>query len=151
MQATFSHFLGTEEPTQENTACNLWGYALSTATETARGWRTMKFPMQADTLESARLLASVLEVYGDEFWIHAARELIAQAILTLSIRQRGGWTVQDLLDQIPRPVQGFEPVGLDETANALVFDVDHRTNQAIAATAAHAVRESFLEREGRAA
>lgn len=110
----------------------------------------MKFPMQADNIESARTLASGVEIFGEEFWVKCARELIAQAILTLSIQKRSDWTVGDLISQVCKPWHEFEQAGRDGK-DLLAFGSNPKVAQAIALTAAHAIEVNFGEQEDRAA
>ncbi len=100
----------------------------------------------AQDLPAARAVAASIPAPHEEhnFFVKCAVELLAQAILTLSIRRGREWTAADLSEQVQKPQEDFDASGLMyDRAGIFLFDTDPRQRASVIATALSLVNYKF--------
>ncbi|MBB4000148.1 hypothetical protein [Aureimonas pseudogalii] len=100
----------------------------------------------AQDLPAARAVAASIPAPHEEqnFFVKCAVELLAQAILTLSVGRGRDWTVADLMEQLQKPREDFDASGLvDDRARIFLFDVEPRQRASVIATALSLVNYKF--------
>lgn len=98
----------------------------------------------ATNVQAARAAAAELPGSQHDYFDNAGREVIAQAVLTLTVKQGKNWTAIDLIEQISAPRETFDASGLEDgRMDNIVFKAEPRQRDGVIASAVYMAQKAF--------